>query len=106
MTLDGGGDGLSGSVYLGRAGQLQKLAEVDSFNSLGNFYSYITAMCGFKAERHEGKITGLAAYGKPVYADILLPYIYCFIITCVIGYVIGGGIPLAIMPLAGSDFTG
>jgi carbamoyltransferase len=30
-------------------------------------YSYVTQICGFKAGRHEGKITGLAAYGSPVY---------------------------------------
>lgn len=75
VTLDGGGDGLSGSVYEGRNGRLNKLAEVDSFNSLGNFYSYITELCGFKAEKHEGKITGLAALGEPVYADILRQFI-------------------------------
>jgi carbamoyltransferase len=71
VTLDGGGDGLSGSVYSGRKGVLERLSTVDSFNSLGNFYSYITAICGFKAERHEGKITGLAAHGEPRYADLL-----------------------------------
>jgi carbamoyltransferase len=48
---------------------------VDSFHSLGNFYSYVTALCGFKAERHEGKITGLAAYGKPIYAEILREFV-------------------------------
>jgi carbamoyltransferase len=75
VTLDGGGDGLSGSVYVGRNGRLQRLAAVDSFNSLGNFYSYITELCGFKAEKHEGKITGLAALGEPIYADILRQFI-------------------------------
>ncbi len=75
VTLDGGGDGLSGSVYVGRNGRLQKLATVDSFNSLGNFYSYITQLCGFKAEKHEGKVTGLAAIGQPIYADILREFI-------------------------------
>ena len=75
VTLDGGGDGRSGSVYIGENGLLKPLASVDSFHSLGNFYSYITALCGFKAEKHEGKITGLAAVGKPVYADILRGFI-------------------------------
>ncbi len=71
ITLDGGGDGLSGGVYEGRNGRLRRLAAVDSFHSLGNFYSYVTELCGFKAEKHEGKITGLAALGEPAYADIL-----------------------------------
>jgi len=75
VTLDGGGDFRSGSVYLGENGRLRLLASVDSFNSLGNFYSYITELCGFKAEKHEGKITGLAALGEPVYADILRQFI-------------------------------
>jgi carbamoyltransferase len=75
VTLDGGGDGLSGSVYIGENGLLQKLADVDSYDSLGNFYSYITHLCGFKAENHEGKVTGLAALGKPVYIDILRRFV-------------------------------
>jgi predicted NodU family carbamoyl transferase len=35
---------------VGDGGHLRQLASVDSFNSLGNFYSYITELCGFKAE--------------------------------------------------------
>jgi len=75
ITLDGGGDGRSGSVYVGENGRLRPVASVDSFNSLGNFYSYVTALCGFKAELHEGKVTGLAALGEPLYADILRQFI-------------------------------
>jgi carbamoyltransferase len=75
ITLDGGGDGLSASVYIGESGVLRRLSSVDSFNSLGNFYSYITEICGFKAEKHEGKITGLAALGEPEYADTLREFV-------------------------------
>jgi carbamoyltransferase len=75
VTLDGGGDGLSGSVYQGENGNLTRISVVDSFNSLGNFYSYITHLCGFKAESHEGKITGLAALGSPAYIDILREFV-------------------------------
>lgn len=75
VTLDGGGDGLSGSIYHGESGRLTRLSAVDSFNSLGNFYSYITHLCGFKAESHEGKITGLAALGKPTYINILREFV-------------------------------
>ena len=71
VTLDGGGDGRSGSVYVGEGGRLRPLASVDSFNSLGNLYAYVTHLCGFKAENHEGKVTGLAALGRPIYADAL-----------------------------------
>ena len=75
VTMDGGGDGLSGSIYQGENGRLTRLSVVDSFNSLGNFYSYITHLCGFKAESHEGKLTGLAALGKPRYIDILRRFV-------------------------------
>jgi carbamoyltransferase len=71
VTLDGGGDGLSGTVWEGMDGRLRRLQSIPSFHSLGNFYSYVTELCGFKAERHEGKVTGLAALGKPIYADRL-----------------------------------
>ena len=33
--------------------------------SLGCFYGRITRLLGFKPNRHEGKITGLAAHGDP-----------------------------------------
>jgi carbamoyltransferase len=70
VTLDGGGDGLSSQVYDVRRGEFQKLNEITSLNSIGNFYSYVTYISGFKTHRHEGKITGLAAYGKPQYIDL------------------------------------
>jgi carbamoyltransferase len=75
ITLDGAGDNASSHVYHARDGQLRKLWNIDSFNSLGNYYGYITHICGFKAHRHEGKVTGLAAYGDPIYADTLRRFI-------------------------------
>ncbi|MCZ6571985.1 MAG: carbamoyltransferase, partial [Planctomycetota bacterium] len=70
VTLDGAGDGLSAAVYRGRDGVLERHAAVSSYDSIGNFYSYVTHILGFKAHRHEGKITGLAAYGEPRYGDL------------------------------------
>jgi carbamoyltransferase len=75
ITMDGAGDNSSSHVYFVKDGQFRKLWNVDSFNSLGNYYAYITHICGFKAQKHEGKITGLAAYGKPIYADLLRRFI-------------------------------
>jgi carbamoyltransferase len=71
VTMDGGGDGVSSQIYEARDGRLNKLHEVTSFNSLGNYYAYVTHICGFQAGKHEGKITGLAAHGKPVYQELL-----------------------------------
>jgi carbamoyltransferase len=75
ITMDGAGDNTSSRVYHVKEGQFQVLGNVNSFNSLGNYYAYITHLCGFKAQRHEGKITGLAAYGEPIYVDILKQFI-------------------------------
>lgn len=65
VTLDGQGDGLCGTVSLGQQGDLQRIDAVSSFQSIGLFYNLITWVLGFKPNRHEGKITGLAAYGNP-----------------------------------------
>ena len=70
ITLDSAGDGLSSKVYEVIGGKFAKLSKVSSFNSPCAFYSYVTQICGFKAGKHEGKITGLAAYGKPSYTDV------------------------------------
>jgi carbamoyltransferase len=77
VTMDGGGDGCSSHVYDVRGGVFRKLHATDSYDSLGNYYAYITALCGYKAKRHEGKITGLAARGRPVYKDLLDSMIAC-----------------------------
>jgi carbamoyltransferase len=71
MSVDGGGDGKSSLVYAVRNGRFEYLHETSAFNSLGNYYAYVTHLCGFKAMKHEGKITGLAAYGEPRYVSLL-----------------------------------
>lgn len=71
FSIDGGGDGNACKVYDVVDGDFKELCAISSFNSLGTFYSYITQICDYKAGRHEGKITGLAAYGKPKFIPIL-----------------------------------
>ncbi|MDH3663860.1 MAG: hypothetical protein OEU92_28240, partial [Alphaproteobacteria bacterium] len=69
-TLDGAGDGDSSHVYSVKNGRFELLHNVPSFDSLGDYYGYVTQISGFKAGKHEGKITGLAAYGKPIYRNV------------------------------------
>ena len=45
--------------------KLTKIYSTNSCNSFGFFYGRITGLLGFKPMRHEGKVTGLAAYGNP-----------------------------------------
>lgn len=65
VTLDGSGDGMSSTIYIGENGGLRNIREVPTFHSIAYYYAYITLIAGFKMFRHEGKITGLAAYGNP-----------------------------------------
>ncbi|RJP79157.1 MAG: hypothetical protein C4524_05780 [Candidatus Zixiibacteriota bacterium] len=65
ITGDGSGDGQSMAVFIGEGGRLRRIHTVSDLHSLGKFYSGITKYLGFKRNRHEGKITGLAAYGDP-----------------------------------------
>lgn len=71
VSIDGGGDGMSSRMYVVRDGAFEEIASTSAFNSLANFYAYVTHICGYKAQKHEGKITGLAAHGKPIYRELL-----------------------------------
>jgi carbamoyltransferase len=51
---------------------MRLLASIPYPHSLGTFYRRVTQALGFKPNRHEGKIVGLAAYGDPTraYAEV------------------------------------
>lgn len=66
VTMDGQGLGTTATISIGRDGRITPIHSVGLPNSVGNFYGMVTKVCGFKPNRHEGKITGLAAYGKEV----------------------------------------
>ncbi len=71
VTMDGGGDGSSGHVYRVGGEAFERVGDTSAYNSLGNYYSYVTHLCGYKAQKHEGKITGLAAHGEALYKELL-----------------------------------
>ena len=75
ITQDGAGDGRCSEVFHIKDGKFRLLQQLDSYDSVGNYYAYVTHLCGFKAHRHEGKITGLAAYGEPEYLDLLRSFV-------------------------------
>jgi len=64
ITCDGHGGVSSFNYYLPDNGALKLIRSNDYKSSIGLFYSMITKLLGFRPTRHEGKITGLAAYGK------------------------------------------
>ncbi|RKX99383.1 MAG: carbamoyl transferase [Spirochaetes bacterium] len=65
VTSDGEGDSISSTVNICRNNTVKRVASTDVYHSAGLFYSSVTNALGFKINRHEGKIVGLAAYGKP-----------------------------------------
>ncbi len=71
-TADGSGDQVYYSHNLFRDGALTNLYGDDRWlgrahpsGSLGLAYGFVTEALGFRMNRHEGKLTGLAAYGEP-----------------------------------------
>ena len=65
LTVDAMGDGTSVTVSLGSAGDLKLIYRQSGFSAINTYYSRITEWLGFTPNRHEGKITGLAAYAAP-----------------------------------------
>jgi carbamoyltransferase len=75
ITLDGGGDTSCAHVYKCRGDTMQLLADTPIGHSLGNIYSRVTHLLGFKPHEHEYKLMGMAPYvpleyARPI-ADIL-----------------------------------
>lgn len=65
ITLDASGDGYCSRMYTPDQGQLSLIHSIPAYHSPGFYYCYVTHLLGFTALRHEGKVTGLAAYGNP-----------------------------------------
>src|SRR5258706_6782055 len=65
VVVDAMGEAQSASVYRGRRGKLERLAQISALNSMGILYSLITLHLGFDFSSDEYKIMGLAPYGDP-----------------------------------------
>ncbi len=66
ITLDGLGDGLSGSVYVFRDKVLDKKAAISARHSLGIFFEHVTNLMNMRELEDEGKVMALANYAYPV----------------------------------------
>jgi len=64
LTLDRGGDFLSTTVGRGRGNRLTIEREVRNPDSIGEIYTAITWYLGFLPNCDEGKVMGLAPYGR------------------------------------------
>lgn len=72
LVLDGYGSGCCGGIYHAGADGISNLHRYRFPYSLGIFYEQVTSALGFRPSRHEGKIVGLAAYGRPELLSELL----------------------------------
>jgi len=72
LCLDGVGEWATSSVWLGEHNRLTPQWEIDFPHSLGLLYSAFTYYTGFKVNSGEYKVMGLAPYGEPKYADLIL----------------------------------
>jgi carbamoyltransferase len=75
MTLDGVGEWATASYGVGRANKLELRQELRFPHSLGLLYSAFTYFTGFKVNSGEYKLMGLAPYGEPKYADLILEHL-------------------------------
>lgn len=64
LTIDGRGELASTRIYNVEKGKFERVSQLDYPNSLGAFYSCVTEYLGFKENEDEGKIMGLAPYGR------------------------------------------
>jgi len=66
ITLDGVGDGLSGSLWQWQEGRLQLLKTLDARCSLGIFFEHVTNLMNMRELEDEGKVMALANFAFPV----------------------------------------
>lgn len=72
VIMDGVGEWATTSIGHGKGREIRLEREVRFPHSLGMLYSAFTYYLGFKVNDGEYKVMGLAPYGEPVYADLIM----------------------------------
>jgi carbamoyltransferase len=72
LTMDGVGEWATTSAAMGNGKSLEIFQEIYFPHSLGLLYSAATYYTGFKVNSGEYKVMGLAPYGEPKYAKLIL----------------------------------
>ncbi|EQD40916.1 Carbamoyltransferase [mine drainage metagenome] len=65
LTLDGLGDGLSGSISIFENGNLERRLRIPARDSLGIFFEQVTNIIGMRELEDEGKVMAMADYSYP-----------------------------------------
>jgi carbamoyltransferase len=72
LTLDGVGEWTTTAAGLGVGNRITLLKEIRFPHSLGLLYSAFTYYTGFRVNSGEYKLMGLAPYGEPIFAKLIL----------------------------------
>ena len=75
LTIDGVGEWATASMGTGRGSRIELTHEMHFPHSLGLLYSAFTYFCGFKVNSGEYKLMGLAPYGTPRFASLILDHL-------------------------------
>ncbi|MEH2508308.1 carbamoyltransferase [Bradyrhizobium sp. AZCC 1578] len=75
LTMDGVGEWATTSAAMGDGNRLEIFQEIHFPHSLGLLYSAATYYTGFKVNSGEYKVMGLAPYGEPKYAKLILDHL-------------------------------
>jgi len=75
LTLDGVGEWTTTSAGYGKDNAIDLSREINFPHSVGLLYSAFTYYTGFKVNSGEYKVMGLAPYGEPKYADLILEHL-------------------------------
>ncbi len=75
LTIDGVGEWATTSWGVGEGNHLEIQGELHFPHSLGLLYSAFTYYTGFRVNSGEYKVMGLAPYGEPKYADLILEHL-------------------------------
>jgi carbamoyltransferase len=73
--MDGVGEWATTSAAMGDGNKLEIFQEIHFPHSLGLLYSAATYYTGFKVNSGEYKVMGLAPYGQPKYAQLILDHL-------------------------------
>lgn len=75
LTIDGVGEWATTAWGIGHGNKLELKSELRFPHSLGLLYSAFTYFCGFRVNSGEYKLMGLAPYGEPKFASLILEHL-------------------------------
>ncbi len=70
LTIDGYGERDATLIARGRGTEIEPVSSVPFPHSIGSVYAALTQYLGFRANSGEGKVMGLASYGKTRYREV------------------------------------